>query len=94
MIRIVPFFFFSKLSLAPKNANWDLKRDLSKQLAVLEHQTQKAIIEMVREKVARQLGDGAAEGEANDLNEAIDAQSRRAEAGLDDNDDDDNADDN
>jgi ribosomal protein L31E len=66
-----------------------LKRDLSKQLNVLEHQTQKAIIEMVREKVARHLASEGAAAENNDLNEAIDAQSRRAEAGFDDDDDDD-----
>jgi hypothetical protein len=36
-------------SLAPKNPNWDLKRDIAKQLEFLEHQTQKAIIELIRE---------------------------------------------
>jgi hypothetical protein len=83
-----------QLSLAPKNANWDLKRDLSKQLGVLEHATQKAIIEMVREKVARQLSADAPGAESNDLNEAIDAQSRRAEAGMHDDDDDNDNNDN
>ena len=78
----------AQVSLAPKNPNWDLKRDLAKQLAVLEHQTQKAIIEIVREKLgasaARAAGDDVDDADDhNELNEAIDAQSRRAEAGLD-----------
>lgn len=45
---------------------------------------------MVREKVARHLGSESAAAENNDLNEAIDAQSRRAAAGFDDDDNDDN----
>ena len=84
------------MSLAPKNPNWDLKRDLSKQLRVLEQQTQAAIIGLMRDKLARQSGQLNADAvdESNDLNEAIDAQARRAEAGLDDDDDDDNDNDN
>jgi coiled-coil domain-containing protein 12 len=80
-----------QLSLAPKNPNWDLKRELQKQLQVLEQQTQKAIIELMRDKLARhagQLNADAAE-DTNDVNfnEAIDAQARRAEADVDSDDD-------
>ena len=69
------------LSLAPKNPNWDLKRDIGKQLDVLELQTQQAIIELIREKLRDAASDAAAGGDADDnqLNEAIDAQVRAAQ---------------
>lgn len=38
------------LNLAPKKANWDLKRDLSKKLEILDKRTQRSIFEMVRQK--------------------------------------------
>lgn len=38
------------LNLAPKKANWDLKRDLAKKLDILDKRTQKAIFEMVKQK--------------------------------------------
>ena len=38
------------LSVAPKKANWDLKRDVAKQLEKLERRTQKAVVEIVREQ--------------------------------------------
>ena len=80
-----------QLSLAPKNPNWDLKRELQKQLQVLEQQTQKAIIELMRDKMARHAGqlnaDAAEDTNDVNLNEAIDAQARRAEADVDSDDD-------
>lgn len=36
------------VSIAPKKANWDLKRDVEKRLAKLERQTQTAIRELIR----------------------------------------------
>ena len=42
------------LNLAPRKANWDLKRDLSKRLEVLEGRTQRAIVQMVRQKFQEQ----------------------------------------
>lgn len=37
--------------LAPKKVNWDLKRDIADRLARLERRTQKAIVEMLRERL-------------------------------------------
>jgi len=39
------------LTIAPKKANWDLKRDLEPKLRKLEARTQRALIEMMREKL-------------------------------------------
>ena len=36
------------LNLAPKKPNWDLKRDLSRQLARTEKKTKRAIAELIR----------------------------------------------
>lgn len=36
------------VSIAPKKANWDLKRDVEKRLQKLERQTQTAIRELIR----------------------------------------------
>mmetsp|Transcript_412 Transcript_412/g.798 ORF Transcript_412/g.798 Transcript_412/m.798 type:complete len:128 (-) Transcript_412:38-421(-) len=49
------------LSVAPKKANWDLKRDVEKKLQVLERRTQRAIIELTREKVLREQGEDGGE---------------------------------
>ncbi|XP_018568656.1 coiled-coil domain-containing protein 12 [Anoplophora glabripennis] len=38
-------------SLAPRKPDWDLKRDVAKKLAKLERQTQKAIAELIRERL-------------------------------------------
>lgn len=37
------------LNIAPKKANWDLKRDIQGQLDKLERRTQKAIVEIIQE---------------------------------------------
>lgn len=39
------------MDIAPKKANWDLKRDVTRKLARLEKRTQRAIIDLIREKV-------------------------------------------
>mmetsp|Transcript_31198 Transcript_31198/g.43236 ORF Transcript_31198/g.43236 Transcript_31198/m.43236 type:complete len:134 (+) Transcript_31198:131-532(+) len=39
-------------NLAPKKANWDLKRDASKKLEKLERRTQRAMIELMQENQA------------------------------------------
>ncbi|KHJ46962.1 hypothetical protein D918_02502 [Trichuris suis] len=38
-------------SLAPKKVDWDLKRDAQKKLDKLERRTQKAIIELIRQRL-------------------------------------------
>ena len=36
------------MSIAPKKANWDLRRDISKKLEKLERRTQRALIDLMR----------------------------------------------
>jgi coiled-coil domain-containing protein 12 len=50
-----------QLSVAPKKPNWDLKRDVSKKLDKLNRMTQKAIVEMLREKLAQEAEDDSDE---------------------------------
>mmetsp|Transcript_11621 Transcript_11621/g.16124 ORF Transcript_11621/g.16124 Transcript_11621/m.16124 type:complete len:172 (+) Transcript_11621:58-573(+) len=57
----------NSVNLAPKKANWDLKRDVEKKLEKLEKRTQKAIVEMMREKLQQQ--DESGNGE--DLNRGV-----------------------
>lgn len=38
-------------NLAPRKPDWDLKRDVSKKLEKLEHRTQRAIAELIRERL-------------------------------------------
>lgn len=38
-------------NLAPRKPDWDLKRDVSKKLEKLERRTQKAIAELIRERL-------------------------------------------
>lgn len=40
-------------SLAPRKPDWDLKRDVSKKLEKLERRTQKAIAELIWERLKR-----------------------------------------
>jgi coiled-coil domain-containing protein 12 len=52
----------SSVVAAPKKANWDLKRDIVKKLNRLEKRTQKAIVDLLRERLERE-----AEEEEGDL---------------------------
>jgi coiled-coil domain-containing protein 12 len=76
------------LNLAPKKPNWDLKRDVEKDLAKLDRQTQLAINELLRRRVvegnaAQQSGD---EAQGPDLAAAVREQ-ERIESRLDADDD-------
>lgn len=53
-------------SMAPKKVNWDLKRDIEKKLAQLERKTQKAIVELLKERLDREATEQA-ESDASDL---------------------------
>lgn len=48
-------FFFSNykdlFNLAPKKPNWDLKRDVEKKLEKLDRKTQRAIYEIIRQRL-------------------------------------------
>mmetsp|Transcript_66596 Transcript_66596/g.158847 ORF Transcript_66596/g.158847 Transcript_66596/m.158847 type:complete len:143 (-) Transcript_66596:95-523(-) len=52
------------LDVAPKKANWDLKRDVLKKLEKLERKTQASIVDLIRAKVAEsgEQGEGAETG--------------------------------
>jgi coiled-coil domain-containing protein 12 len=41
------------LHVLPRNPNWDLKRDLAPMMEVLERKTQRAIVEIVRERLTK-----------------------------------------
>lgn len=43
------------INVAPKKANWDLKRDIAARLDKLERRTQKAILEILREEERQRL---------------------------------------
>jgi coiled-coil domain-containing protein 12 len=57
-------------TLAPRKANWDLKRDVEKKLAKLERQTQACIIELIRQRLQGE------QGQQVDLADAVSAQHR------------------
>lgn len=46
------------VEMAPKKINWDLKRDIQPKLDKLERRTQKAIIELLKERLAREAEAG------------------------------------
>eukprot|EP01043_Picozoa_sp_COSAG02_P053394 COSAG02_NODE_5889_length_3958_cov_1.680228_1_plen_158_part_00 len=64
------------MDIAPKKANWDLKRDVARKLERLEKRTQRAIVDLIRDKV---------EG-GGDLNKAIENRQKEAELGDEDDD--------
>ncbi|KAK9861864.1 hypothetical protein WJX84_011504 [Apatococcus fuscideae] len=54
------------LSIAPKKANWDLRRDVQPKLDKLERRTQRAMIQLMQQAERQQLEDqgGVADPEA------------------------------
>ncbi|XP_058119264.1 coiled-coil domain-containing protein 12 [Anopheles ziemanni] len=55
------------VNLAPRKPDWDLKRDVSKKLEKLERRTQKAIAELIRERLK--------EGQGQDILQAVNVAS-------------------
>ena len=53
-------------SIAPKKINWDLKRDIEDKLAKLERRTQRAIVEMLKERLETEAAEQAT-SDASDL---------------------------
>ncbi|XP_043601298.1 coiled-coil domain-containing protein 12 [Bombus pyrosoma] len=47
-------------NLAPRKPDWDLKRDVAKKLEKLERRTQKAIAELIRDRLKQEQHDWAA----------------------------------
>uniref|UniRef100_A0AAG5CN65 Cwf18 pre-mRNA splicing factor n=1 Tax=Anopheles atroparvus TaxID=41427 RepID=A0AAG5CN65_ANOAO len=58
------------VNLAPRKPDWDLKRDVSKKLEKLERRTQKAIAELIRERLK--------EGQSQDILQAVNVASSAA----------------
>ena len=56
--------------MAPRKPDWDLKRDSAKKLEKLERRTQRAIAELIRERLK--------EGGEKDLAQAMDAATTAA----------------
>ncbi|KAF9653073.1 mRNA splicing factor [Thelephora ganbajun] len=67
-------------NIAPKRANWDLKREMGKKLAKLDRKTQEATHTLIRQRLATQ------KGESDDLVGAMKA-GERAELNSDDDED-------
>ncbi|KAI5899533.1 mRNA splicing factor [Schizophyllum commune H4-8] len=57
-------------NIAPKRANWDLKRDMEKKLARLERRTQEAIHTLIRQRLAAQ------KGQSDDIVGAMNSQAK------------------
>ena len=71
------------LNLAPKKANWDLKRDMEPAMKKLRGMTDRAIIELIRKRV-EETGEGE-EGQGPDLSMAVNKlESAQKDDGLDD----------
>lgn len=65
------------LNLAPKRPNWDLKRDLEPQMKKLRGMTDRAILRLIAERVAKEQQGGEGSGGADDkldLAAAVDRQ--------------------
>mmetsp|Transcript_23501 Transcript_23501/g.65160 ORF Transcript_23501/g.65160 Transcript_23501/m.65160 type:complete len:125 (-) Transcript_23501:147-521(-) len=52
----------ASVSVAPKKANWDLRRDVEDKLAKLERRTQRAMVELMQEEQERLEGALEADG--------------------------------
>eukprot|EP00937_MAST-01D_sp_MAST-1D-sp2_P001612 g1612.t1 len=52
-----------QLNIAPKKPDWDLKRDVEKRLAKLKRRTQRAVVELIRKRIAEEREQEEAGGE-------------------------------
>lgn len=65
-------------NLAPRKITWDLKRDISKKMHILERRTQKAIAELIRERL---------KGAEEDISQAVNIGTERPQVNVDDDED-------
>lgn len=58
------------IDVAPKKANWDLKRDIAKKMQKLERRTQVALLEIMKEMEREQFEKegGVADAEGSEVN--------------------------
>ncbi|XP_041372257.1 coiled-coil domain-containing protein 12-like [Gigantopelta aegis] len=62
------------LNLAPRKPDWDLKRDIAPKLEKLDRHTQRAIAELIRERLKASQEDLACVVNASDLMARVDAE--------------------
>lgn len=63
-------------TLAPRKPDWDLKRDVAKKLEKLERRTQKAIAELIRDRLKQRQDDSAAIVSVGVMNENDNSDSK------------------
>mmetsp|Transcript_9681 Transcript_9681/g.19012 ORF Transcript_9681/g.19012 Transcript_9681/m.19012 type:complete len:153 (+) Transcript_9681:65-523(+) len=51
------------LNIAPRKPNWDLKRDVAKKMEKLQRRTQLAIVELIKERIAKEAAEEAGSGD-------------------------------
>ncbi|GAB5034358.1 coiled-coil domain-containing protein 12 [Nannochloropsis oceanica] len=60
-----------QLNVAPRKPNWDLKRDVAKKVAKLNRLTQKAIVELLRERLAQEAEDEGSSSSESDSGSSV-----------------------
>ena len=61
-LSLLPLPQDASVSVAPKKANWDLRRDVEDKLAKLERRTQRAMVELMQEEEQQRLEEGMEAG--------------------------------
>ena len=57
----------SVLPITTKKVNWDLKRDIQSKMDKLERRTQRAIVDLLRERLEKEAAEGGNDDEDSDL---------------------------
>lgn len=70
------------ITIAPRKPNWDLKRDVAAKLDILNKQTERALAEMVRQKIAASGSVSSAVSVAAPAGERVRPGGSSAESGL------------
>ncbi|CAE8586841.1 unnamed protein product [Polarella glacialis] len=65
------------LAIAPRKPNWDLKRDVERKMQTLQARTDRAVVQLIRQRIKKDKGPEAASGANPD-----DERSARDEASL------------
>lgn len=67
--------------VVPRRPNWDLKRDVERKIAILSRRTDKAIIQLIREKIeqnkrTKELTNEEQKADENDAEDEVEHRSR------------------
>jgi coiled-coil domain-containing protein 12 len=71
------------LTVAPKKANWDLKRDLKPRLEILQKKTERAVLEMIREKAEQQAKEAEEDSSDDDSSDDSSDDEKEGKDGKD-----------